>query len=938
MAGFGGSVKLTGETEYKKALKSIQQGLKEVSSEMKLATAQYASNDKNIAALSARSVDMAKKINEQKKALEGLKASYNTMASAYDAQTKKTAQLQKSYDAEKAKLDQIKSTLGVTSSAYKEQASVVDKLEQELKQSVSAEESMAKSLSTMRTQINNTETSIVKSENALDKFNKELEETPEEAKDAKKGVDDLGESADKAGNKFSGFGKVATTALKGLGVALAAAGAGALAIGKAAVQNYADYEQLVGGVETLFGTNGKSLEEYAKSVGLSVDQAEKKYKQLEQAQKIVTNNASKAFKTAGMSANDYMETVTSFSASLISSLNGDTVAAAKAADMAITDMSDNANKMGTDIQSIQNAYQGFAKQNYTMLDNLKLGYGGTKEEMQRLLKDAEKLSGVKYDISNLNDVYNAIHVVQTEMGITGTTAKEAAETISGSTASMKAAWTNLLTGIADDTADFDGLVKNFVDSVVNVSKNLIPRIKTVISGIGKLVDGLVKDTLPMALKEIPPLLSELLPVLVSAIENIINGIAGVLPDIVKMVSNLLPQIITTLTSMIPQLIPVGIEVISSLMTGISEMIPQLVTAISELIPQMVIALVNGLPQLIEGAMSLLRGIIQAIPQLIKELIPQIPQIVKTIVSTLLNNLPTLISGAFELFMGLVTGLGQAAVELFASLPSIVAGIVEGLAEPILNLFNSLWDNVKNIFGNAPQWLYDTIIKPIVDFMGNLWNNVVNGAKAAWQGITSVFSVVTDWFKNVFSKAWQAVKNVFSTGGKIFDGIKEGIVSAFKAVVNAIIGGINKVVALPFNAINGVLNKLKSISILGISPFGWIRTLPVPQIPYLAKGGILKKGQIGLLEGSGDEAVIPLSQNKEWITQVAKELSNSLGNPIETLAGAISNIQPQQETIDDSMYNSLVNAFIDALGQVKVVLDDDELGTFVEKTVADAIYT
>lgn len=938
MAGFGGSVKLTGETEYKKALKSIQQGLKEVSSEMKLASAQYASNDKNIAALSARSSDMAKKINEQKKALDGLKTIYSNMASQYDAQTKKVAQLQKSYDAEKAKLDQIKSTLGVTSSAYKEQASAVDKLEQELKQSVKEEQNMAASLSNMRTQINNTETAITKSQNALDKFNKELDETPEEAKDASKGVDDLGESVDNAGKKFSGFSKVANTALKGLGVALAAAGAGAVAIGKAAIQNYADYEQLVGGIETLFGTNGRSLEEYAKSVGLSVDQAKGKYKQLEQAQNIVTKNSANAFKTAGMSANDYMETVTSFSASLISSLDGDTVKAAKAADMAITDMSDNANKMGTDIQSIQNAYQGFAKQNYVMLDNLKLGYGGTKEEMQRLLKDAEKLSGVKYDISNLNDVYEAIHVVQTEMGITGTTAKEASETISGSTASMRAAWQNLLTGIADDNADFNGLVNNFVESVVTVSKNLIPRIKTVIGGISELVNGLVKETLPMILKEIPPLLSELLPSLITTVESVIDGIAGILPDIITMLTNLLPQIIKALTDMIPRLIPVVLQVIGALLTGISEMLPNIVTAITTLIPQIVTALVNGLPQVIQGAITLFRGIIQAIPQLIMELIPQIPQIVKTIISTLLSNLPNLISGAFQLFMGLATGLGQAAVELFASLPSIVMGVVEGLAEPILNLFNGLWDNVKNIFGNASQWLYNTIIAPIVDFMSNLWNNVVNGAKAAWQGITSVFSVVTDWFKNVFSKAWQAVKNVFSTGGKIFNGIKEGIVAAFKAVVNAIIGGINKVVAIPFNAINGVLNRLKGINILGVSPFGWIGTLPVPQIPYLREGGVLKKGQVGFLEGDGDEAVVPLEKNTKWITQVAKELSNSLGSPIDNLAGAISSIQPQQEQISDTMFNDLVNAFKEALKEVKIVLDDDELGAFVEKTVADAIYT
>ena len=524
MAGFGGSIKLTGESEYKKALKNIQQGLKECGSEMKLLSAQYQSNDKNTANLAAKSADLAKKLDTQKKALADLKNSYSQMAAQYDAQAKKTAELQKSYDAEKAKLEQIKATLGTSSSAYQEQAKVVDALEQELKQSTTAQESMANSLSNMRTQINNAETSVVKAENSLQELNEELTKTDDDAAEAGEGLEDVGNKAENAGRKFEGLKNVAAGALKAVGVALAAAAAGAVAIGKAAIENYADYEQLVGGVETLFGTNGQSLEEYAKSVGMTVDEASAKYKDLEKAQTIVTDNAAKAFKSAGMSANDYMETVTSFSASLISSLDGDTVKAAQAADQAITDMSDNANKMGTDIASIQNAYQGFAKQNYTMLDNLKLGYGGTKEEMQRLLDDAEKLSGVKYDMSNLNDVYEAIHVVQTEMGITGTTAREAASTISGSMSMAGAAWQNLLTGMADENANFSGLISNFVDSIVTVANNLIPRIKTVISGIGELVDGLIKETLPIILKEIPPLISDLLPVLISSVEGIITGI------------------------------------------------------------------------------------------------------------------------------------------------------------------------------------------------------------------------------------------------------------------------------------------------------------------------------------------------------------------------------------------------------------------------------
>ena len=239
--------------------------------------------------------------------------------------------------------------------------------------------------------------------------------------------------------------------------AYAAAGAAVVGLTKTAVENYADYEQLVGGVETLFKDSADTVMGYANA----------------------------AFETAGLSANAYMETVTSFSASLLQSLGGDTAEAADKANMAIVDMSDNANKMGTDMVSIQNAYQGFAKQNYTMLDNLKLGYGGTKKEMERLLADAQKISGVKYNVESFSDIVDAIHVIQTEMDITGTTAKEASTTIQGSVNAAKSAWTNWVTGLADDSQDFGQLTENLVNSVVTAGENIIPRIEETLPKIGR---------------------------------------------------------------------------------------------------------------------------------------------------------------------------------------------------------------------------------------------------------------------------------------------------------------------------------------------------------------------------------------------------------------------------------------------------------------------
>lgn len=300
------------------------------------------------------------------------------------------------------------------------------------------------------------------------------------------------------------IGKVFSVAAKTAVAGFTAAAAAVAAVSKSALNAYADYEQLVGGVETLFGN----------------------------ASDKVLQNANRAFRTAGLSANEYMETVTSFSASLLQSVGKDTKKAAEYADKALVDMSDNANKMGSNMQDIQNAYQGFAKQNYTMLDNLKLGYGGTKEEMERLIADANKVKQANGEMADLSidsfaDITEAIHIVQTEMGITGTTAKEASTTIQGSVGMMKASWKNLLVGVADDTQDFGGLMDNFVDSVGIAAKNILPRVETILGGIGSLVEGLA----PVVAQAVPQLVTTILPSMASAAASLLKAFAGSLVEL-----------------------------------------------------------------------------------------------------------------------------------------------------------------------------------------------------------------------------------------------------------------------------------------------------------------------------------------------------------------------------------------------------------------------
>jgi hypothetical protein len=382
---------------------------------------------------------------------------------------------------------------------------------------------------------------------------------------AKIGLDtkEYEENLGKSESKFKSFGKALGNGLKTAAkvgtAAIGTASAGIVALTKQAVESYAEYEQLVGGVETLFKDNADTVQKYA----------------------------DEAYKTAGMSANDYMATVTGFSASLLQSLDGDTKAAADKANQAIIDMSDNANKMGSDLETLKTAYAGFSKGQFMLLDNLKLGYGGTQEEMKRLLADAEKISGIKYDISSYADIVDPIHVVQTEMGITGTTAKEASETIAGSTSAMKSAWQNLITGIADDNADFGQLIDNFVESVGVAAGNILPRIETALGGVSNLIGELF----PVIMQKIPDIIETTLPTIaqsaVKIIESFLAGIEQNPDQIVNTIMMVMDILIDSIVDMLPDIIVVGALLLGKLAVGIVEAIPDLVGKIPQIVTEIV---------------------------------------------------------------------------------------------------------------------------------------------------------------------------------------------------------------------------------------------------------------------------------------------------------------------------------------------------------------
>ncbi len=583
------------------------------------------------------------------------------------------------------------------------------------------------------------------------------------------GLSDGERQASTFGEKLkSGIGGAA----KAVGVAVGAAAAGVAALTTSAVKSYADYEQLVGGVETLFKGSAGAVQQYA----------------------------AEAYKTAGLSANEYMETVTGFSASLLQSLGGDTEKAAQYADTAIRDMSDNANKMGTSMELIQNAYQGFAKQNYTMLDNLKLGYGGTKSEMERLILDAENLDASFTAARDANgdlamsyaDIVDAIHIVQTDMGILGTTAQEASVTIQGSVSALGSAWKNLVTGMADDNADFSALVGTFAESVATAAQNILPRIAQALQGIGDVVVQLA----PVIADALPTLISDVLPSLISAavslimalgkalmqnlpslittvmrgVTQIITAIADAAPTFVPAVVEVILQIAQTLIDNLPQLLDAVLQLVTGLVQGLIEAIPIIIEALPQIIESILTFLLEAIPQLVEAGMQLFMGLIGALPEIIAAIVEALPQIITSVVNFMIAAVPQLIQAGITLFLALIGALPQIIQAIVDALPQIIDGIVNGLLESLpqlvqagVELFVALIENLPTIIAEivkaVPQ-IIDGIVEAIANLGYKLVEAGVNLVKGLWDGIKSAASWLWEKVSGWLDDLWGGIKNFF----------------------------------------------------------------------------------------------------------------------------------------------------------------------------------
>ena len=721
-------------------------------------------------------------------------------------------------------------------------------------------------------------------------------------KNMNESMKDATNSASKMSSVMKGIGSSAIKVGKGLAVAGAAAATAVTALVSKSVGAFADYEQLTGGVETLFGAGGRSVEEYAQSVGKSVSDIQGKYDSLMSAQNVVLENANKAYMTAGMSANEYMDTVTGFSASLISSLGGDTNKAADYANSALVDMSDNANKMGTDMESIKNAYQGFAKQNYTMLDNLKLGYGGTQEEMKRLLSDAEKLTGQRYDISSFADITQAIHAIQTQMDITGTTAKEASTTISGSWGSLKAAFENTLVGLTTGGEMFDQSLDALVDSAKTFGQNVIPAITGALSGVGSLIESLA----PVIVAELPSMVSDILPHLVSAAKSLFTGLISQLPALGKAVLDAIPSIFDGMTDVIGES---SVGKLKGSFEGLKNTITDTFSNIGPMLKDFCEGGISTFCDALSTAMDLASGAISVI----EALSPVIGAVAGAIIT---YKGAVLLWNAAETAKNVVMGISTAAqwalnVAMTANPIGIVIVAIGALVGAFIVLWNksegfrnfwiNLWEKVKAIVTSAWEGIkagFEKIkngISAVKEKVSTMWNGVKEKTSELWGGVKNVVSEklnnikstydahgrglkgatfaaiegVKEYYRtgydainqltggklgevvNKVSEKMEAVKGKFSeafgnvknTVMTIFENIKNGITEKISAAVNKvkeIFGSIAEKVSDVWGKIKGIIKAPKIVQKGTVSIAGVSTPIPKLGLEWNAKGGIMTR--------------------------------------------------------------------------------------------------
>lgn len=740
------------------------------------------------------------------------------------------------------------------------------------------------------------------------------------------GIDDKATSGvEKVASKVKGaFGAIGRTAAAGVGAAAAAIGA----FGKQSLDMYASYEQNVGGVQKLFGNMGKSLEEYAALTGQSTDECAGKWQQLEQAQTTVLSNAGNAWQTAGMSANQYMEQVTGFSAALITSLGNDTNAAADYANMAMVDMSDNANTFGTDMQSLQWAYQGFAKQNYTMLDNLKLGYGGTKEEMERLISDANRVKEANGEMADLSidsfaDVTEAIHIIQEQMNIAGTTAREASTTIEGSVNSMKAAWENWLTGLGDDSADMQQLTENLVGSFETAAGNVVPRMAVIVGTLIGQVPGLVSQLGPVAAQAVGDIFAEAL-----------RGIYDALPDEAQQkvdeialqfegsgFSESISGLLGTIADFGARAAD-GIGQLASKFDAFSYMEGQ--AAILDTVGAFLKSIADTAGEYLAPALEFLGDRFEELYVAVGEAQVWLEPIASFLGEVLVAVLVTLVdavSAVVAVFTGLIETV-TAVVEFFMAAPASIQAFVTSVAGFFSRLPGIVGGFLASVIGTVAGWVGSMVssaasagsgfISSVVGFLSQLPGNVSGF-------LSSVIGAVAGWAGQMASQAAQAAS---SFGSSLIDGLY-GIVgsamSAGQAIVQGVIDGIMGMIGSAGAAIGSVVDTIAS----------YLPHSPAKRGPFSGKGWTPYSGKAivqGLAEGIEAAGDTPT----EAMAGVMGRVRSAIGEGGAGIGGSVS-VGASGESVIAWLAANLPAIIAD----YTPVMGDKDFGRKVRKAVAYA---
>lgn len=862
-------------TSFKVDISQLQKGIQDANRQIRLANAEF----------------------------KAASSSMEDWGSSADGLSAKIKQLDTVLSAETKKLDSLEKQLAATEKEYGSNSKAADEL---------------------RIKIANQQATINKTERSLNQYKSELD-------NVERGLDDVSDASKEAEKDSKNLGD-GFTVLKGTMASLIADGVKSLISGLGSlVSESRETIAQMGKLETAFASSGFSAETakqtYEKFYGVLGDEG--------QATEAV------AFLGKMVDSEKDLTTWTNIATGVYAEFG------AALPIESLTEAANETQKTGQITGALADAlnWAGISEEEFQS----KLDACSSEQERQKLIMDtlnstysdsAEKYKEVNGDLIENQEATASLSNIMAEFGqVVMPIITTFAEAITGLLKTVLPGFQQIGEGIKGLMNDTEGGAEQLKNGVQSVFNGLISQITSVLPNILSTGTEIITTLIEGIVEALPGLITAIVQAIPGMIDNIVTAfkkIVEMLPDIIKAIVDALP-------TLIPAIINGIVEMIVTLCENFASIIQPIIDALPGIIISIVQAIVDNLPALIQGIIQLILGIVQAIPKIIQALIDALPTVISLLTQALLNNLPAIIMGLIQVVLGIVKSLPQIFMSLIQAIPAALSGIWDGLAnvfgnvgEWFGNIFGGAWDAIKNVFSGAGEWFSgiwdaiknafskvgtwfkdifkkgwdnitgifkkagswfkDTVIKPVQNFFTGMWDGLKNGAANAWNGITGIFSKVASFFGDIFSAAWQKVKGVFSAGGKIFDGIKDGIVNAFKKVVNAIITGINKVVALPFKGLNALLDKIQGVTILDFQPFSFVTwRAPIPEIPYLAKGGVLKKGQVGFLEGDGAEAVVPLEKNTKWLDKIAERLSakilglngTTLLNPVNTLTGITS---------------------------------------------------